>query len=375
MKLKDTITHQERIELIVNHTPCGVFKYMLDDESETLVKRYRKDLCFGYYQVHSGGKTISPIYHDLLSEETTDSRIITEKALGQYIESKFSDKWNRVYTSLVQEQYDVMTDYSEKSTKTGKHTESNEYSDKDVYDSTNNDTTTYNTTEKKSGTDTETTTYNTVDTTSKNIEDTKTFNTSDKDIATNIDTITFDINNNKEVKRGSKQTTSSTTSQANDRYGFNSETAVGDTESEETTNETVTGLADDNVETSTDSKTGTESTESSINDTKTKTGTEKDDISESGTLKKTGTETKQLGINETTTKTGTDKIGRTEESTRDKSGNNSKNVNTEASDTISGLRGHTHEELIEQELDLRSRYYLFDIIYHDLDSVLTLNIY
>lgn len=74
------------------------------------------------------------------------------------------------------------------------------------------------------------------------------------------------------------------------------------------------------------------------------------------------------------TKTGTDTIDYNLNQTDSKSGNDTKTMMIDESRDVYG-RKNPITDLIEKELNLRNREIFFDVVYKDLDSVLTLSIY
>lgn len=153
-----------------------------------------------------------------------------------------------------------------------------------------------------------------------------THNTTKAKQGTNSDITTYDTNVEDNGKTGTNETTIRNVEDANDVYGFNSSARVGDTYSNETTSETIVGEADKNTS--------------------------------HNLQKKTGTENKQFGINESETHTGTDTTDITISEKLVKSGRDSSGA-----------------ELITEELNLRNTQLFFDIIYSDIDSITTLQIY
>lgn len=153
-----------------------------------------------------------------------------------------------------------------------------------------------------------------------------THNTTKAKQGTNSDITTYDTNVEDNGRTGTSETTTRNVQDANDVYGFNSSTRVSDTYSNETTSETIVGEADKNTSHNVQTKTGTENKQFGINESETNTGTDTTDITISEKLVKSG---------------------------RDGSG----------------------AELITEELNLRNTQLFFDIIYSDIDSIATLQIY
>ena len=277
MRLRETLTTEQTIEKL-NGNVVGIFPSMILSNDKFYSKLY--DLCFGYYMQRSGEKTISLTYDRLLQlvKENEDISETAETLIGKLIRGKFLEKWNRVYDVLISEQYNVLHNHDFTEQKTGN----------------NQNVDTHNTTKARQGNNTDTTTYDT------NIED--------------------------NGKTGTNEVTTRNVEDANDVYGFNSVSPVGDTHSNETTSETIVGDADKNTSYNLQTK--------------------------------TGTETKQFGINDSESHTGTDTTDISIDETINRSGRN-----------VGGA------ELITEELNLRNTQLFFDIVYSDIDSIATLKIY
>lgn len=153
-----------------------------------------------------------------------------------------------------------------------------------------------------------------------------THNTTKARQGTNSDITTYDTNVEDNGKTATSETTTRNIQDANDVYGFNSSIPVSDTYSNQTESETVVGEADNNTSHNIQTKTGTENKQFGINESETNTGTDTTDIT----------------INEKLVKSGRDGSG---------------------------------AELITEELNLRNTQLFFDIIYADIDSITTLQIY
>lgn len=201
MMMKDTLTLNDKKSLYVDKTQVGFFTTLFNSNDKFYSLAY--EICFGYYTTRSAYKTVSPIYEriyeyllDSLEVEVFPNDVITQTniLLGQFIRSKYIDKWTRIYSALFEQDYDVLKDY--------------DY------------------TEHKGADNSNTTTYNT------NVED--------------------------NGKVGTKETTVTNRSNNNDIYGFNSSNPVGDSSSDENSTETVTGNADENTTHNTKLKTGTD---------------------------------------------------------------------------------------------------------------------
>ena len=277
MKLIETLTNQQKIDLFVGNA-VGIFPYLVLSSDAYYSKLY--EMCLGYYLSHSGEKNISPAYDKIISIVSENESVgkTAEELMADIIRGKFSEKWSRVYSALIETQYDVLTNRERTEHKTGDNT----------------DTTEYDTNNQKVGTNSETITYQS--------------------------TITDD------GKTGTHEITSRKNDTNDNIYGFNSALPVGDSTSEDVTEETVVGDADKNT----------------TYNLRTKGGSDTHAIGLNETDKKTGTDTKTYAIDETVTDSGRDGTG---------------------------------ADQILSELNLRNTQIFFDIIYADIDSVATLQIY
>lgn len=253
MKLLETLTEQERTDILLGNEH-GIFKEMI--LSTDPYYKYITDISRGYYFGRSGSKSISPMYERIL-EMNQDPNI-----LGQVIFSKFHDKWVRLYSTLIDNDYKVF------------------------YNKEETETTNYGKSIAKTG--------------------------------ENVDTRTQTTKEDSLTKTNSKETTITTGENTEDTYGFNSVSAVGDNVSNENTTETREGLADDNTETYTNNQTNNESVSHSISTTDQHSGSDH-----------------------------VERYGR----------------------DVAGA------DLIEAEVRVRMENVFFDIIYKDVDSIVTLEIY
>lgn len=154
-------------------------------------------------------------------------------------------------------------------------------------------------------------------------KDTINYNTSKSKTGNDTDTTTYNISNTEDETLNKEENVTRDNTNSSDIYGFNSSSPVGDTL--DTNNET---------ETTTNS------------DTK------------NNTYKKTGTESKEYGVNETETNTGTD--------TKDYDINEKLEVN--------GRNVHA-TELLDKEIKFNIINDLSKIIFKDIDSLITLDVY
>lgn len=252
MKVKETLTPEQKADLLLNGEVVGIFSGMFLPTDPFF--HLAHSMCLGYYTVRSANKTLAPIYDQMLEFANENSDVgednyitLANTLLGSsIIRPKFIDKWLRVYDTLITKQYDALEGFE--------HTEHKE--------GNNSDTTTYDT----------------------NVED------------------------NGNV--GTKETVTRSSDTANNVYGFNSVTSVGVDEDIDNSVETTVGNFDENTSHNIQTK--------------------------------TGNDTKNFVIDEDVTKSG---------------------------------RNATGAELVEAELNLRNTQIFFDIVYKDIDSVATLEIY
>ena len=316
MKMKETLTPEQRTNLLLNGEVVGIFSGMILPTDPFFDLAH--SMCLGYYTVRSANKTLAPIYDQMLefakenSDVGEDNYITLANTLlgSSIIRPKFIDKWLRVYDTLITKQYDALKGFE--------HTEHKE--------GNNSDTTTYDTSVGKTGDNTDTVTYNS--------QNGRTGN--------NTDTITYDTETEDNGKTGTKETTTTNRENSADVYGFNSASPVGDNTDTENATEIVVGNADDNTTHNVQKKTGTETKGYEVDETVAKTGTDTKNITISETENKTGTDTKNFVIDEDVTKSG---------------------------------RNATGAELVETELNLRNTQIFFDIVYKDIDSVATIPLY
>ena len=341
MKLRETLTNQQTLDLLSGNV-VGIFPSMILSNDAFYSKLY--ELCLGYYTARSGEKTISITYERFISivKDNPEISKSPEELIGTLIRGKFLEKWNRVYDVLISSQYDALAN--------------REYTEDKTGNNQNKDT--HNTTKAKQGNNTDTTTFDTSNGKIGNNTDVMTYDTESGKQGTNTDTTTFDTNVEDNGNTGTSETTTRNVTDENNVYGFNSPSAVGDTNSVESTSETIVGEADKNTSHNVQTKTGTESKEFGIDETITKSGTESKAIGINETITKSGTESKAIGIDESETHTGTDTTDITIDEQIVRSG-----------------RDGSGAELITEELNLRNTQLFFDIIYADIDSIATLQIY
>lgn len=254
MKLLETLTEQQRTDIVLG-TSHGVFSNIL--QSTDVFYKDITDLAREYYFGRSGSKTVSPFYLRVAELNQQPDTI-----LGQVIRSKFIDKWTRIYSALVTETYEPLDEFKEIETKKFGATKTRTGTNKDVIDGT--------------------------------------------EVVTDT------------TKTSTKETTTRSGETANDRYGFNSVSPVGNDTSNEQATETVSGGLEDNVSQTDNTK--------NIDNTVTHNISTKD----------------ENGGQDTTERSG---------------------------------RNTSGAKLVEEELTLRNKQIFFDIVYRDVDSIMVLQIY
>lgn len=217
MKIIETITTNQKTQLILNDTPCGLFLNLFT-ENEPLYS-LRTPLSTQFYLNRSGNKTTAVIFenvYNIIKENDTDNALTDDDIKTQInsiiasniLRPKYIDKWKRIYQVLAEEQYNALYDEDFEENVTGSKT----------------DTTTYDT----------------------------------------------EVENDGNVGTHEKRTYSGNTT--NDVYGFNSSSPVGDSTSEDSNEEIVEGDATKNTSHNTQSKTGTDTKDGEYLESKTRRG-------------------------------------------------------------------------------------------------------
>lgn len=218
MKLIETLTPKQIIDML-NGTPVGIFPSMI--YRNDVFYKYISSLCTEYYISHSGEKTISPAY-DKIINYITETKSVKDSAadiIGKLVRNKFIDKWNKIYTVLIEDAYNPLDDRTFQSKINTIVKEQSSSDESNVYTANNKDTTSYNNTLQRDG------------------------------------------------KFGSEEVRTRDGKNANDYYGFNSSSPVNDTESSYDDKETVTGNADKNTSKTLETKGGTDTLNSVKNET------------------------------------------------------------------------------------------------------------
>lgn len=311
-------------------------------------------LDIAYYGNRSGDKRISPLIKKIMEDDTlTTSEIET---LAQTIYNIFNTNWSKQWATLSFE-YNPIENYN--------MTESGEDSTTDTYGKTH--TRTDNLTHRKTGT--ETTAPNLTDTRTDNLTHTK----------TGTDTLTLDTSDLRtddltHAKTGTEtvdiDSTETTTPDlqndtTNEVYGLDSSSGVPSGEQHTTstgTNEVSTDSTNTTTYNTTDTDTGTQ--------TLARTGTETNGYNTSDT--DTGTQT--------TTRTGTDTLtyntSDADTGTQTDTDGGEDLTENEHTLTRSGNIGvTTSQQMIQSERDLWIWNYFNDVVFPDVDKMLTLKIY
>ena len=226
-----------------------------------------ESLDLDYYYGNSYQKWLSPIVVNLMEQFPNDYI----NKISDVIVQRYKTKWSKIYNTLYKEQYEPLKNYYKTIT------------DDEIRNETKNET-------------------NKLDSNSSDVKD-STRNTVEK-TDTNL-------------------TTTTSSSDKNNVYGFNSSASVGDNESDSQVSENTEGSGEKN----------------------------KSDRNET--------------INDSTTNT------RNETNTNDLTSNTQRNKNK----AETGLINSSSQDLIIKEMKLRTMYNFIQIMYNDLDSVLCLLVY
>lgn len=273
-----------------------------------------------YFKLRSGERIVSPAILALLKQEQGMD------TLAKLISAKYADRWNRVYLALTND-YDPITNTAIDSTSTPNLTRET--------------TTQKNTESNESGTGDDTTTK----TGDRTLDKTNSKTGTDKG---NVQT---DESNHSTRKEDTNISTSTSSDGQRKIYGFNSPSAVGSDVTSDTGLQNVTGEGTDNVIDLTEDNGKTESSER----TSTETATGKDIDSYSEDVTRESSTSKQ--------KTGKETGTTTDKQTGTKD------------DSVSGYRDVSPASLLDKEIKTRLLHNLHDIMYNDVDSIMTLCAY
>lgn len=291
----------------------GIFKQLeaFDIPWKTYVSGEVLDL--DYYGNHSGSKLISPLVHKLLTN--TGLSPANQAKLAGLIFYKYNQSWVRAWNAITAD-YDPLENYHK-----------TEVREPDLTDERTDDLQYKRTADLTDERTADLTTERTDDLTHERTDDL-------------TETTTPTVKDTEITKTKNKQTTN------NSLYGFNSSTAVPSDSSE------TSGTKTDNEVERTLEHTGYDTVADSGTQTLTDSGTQ--------TTTETGTDT--------TTKTGTDTYDSTGTQTTTHTG-------SETTETYGNIGVITNQAMLEAELNLRSRWNFFEMIFKDVDEILTINVY
>ena len=121
MKIHETLTSEEWSSLY-NGTVEGIFKYLITDEDPFYDERY--GLCLTYYTARSYSKTITSTYSKIIESTNAQDAF---RLIANIIRNKYIDKWNRVYDTLSEKQYNALDTREETRHTVGDNTHTTEY--------------------------------------------------------------------------------------------------------------------------------------------------------------------------------------------------------------------------------------------------------
>ena len=307
-----------------------------------------------YYGNRSGNKVVSPLVEKLVTEEGLSDAAMLR--LATLIYNKYGEGWERTALALAEE-YNPIHNYdgTETSEDTETITGSRENSVTRGESTTNTGTVGVSATRQNTGTQTNAQTG--TDTTTETLNNTETI-THGKSIS---DTITHGKTNNS-VEYGKKST-------ENKVYGFNSNSAVNSSESDETV--------------------GGNSAGQGYHNNTTEGGTTQDVNTESGTTSTAHGGTITTGLQHGLTDTRTDNLSETNNETTtnnltqrvDGSETGSEDTTTERTLTHTMTKGGnlgvtTTQQMLTQEMDFRQIYNIFNtVVFPNVDAVMCLDIF
>lgn len=166
MKIKETLTPEDKNNLFINGEVVGIFKYMILPSDAFYDLAY--SMCLGYYTVRSANKTVAPIYEQMLefakeNSDVDDNYIAFANTLlgSSIIRPKYIEKWLRIYDALITKQYDVLKGFEHTEHKDGNNSDTTIYDTSVGKTGNNSDTITYNSQNERIGNNSDTTTYDT----------------------------------------------------------------------------------------------------------------------------------------------------------------------------------------------------------------------
>lgn len=138
MRIFETLTDEQKLTIVQGGVD-GIFTTMILENDP--IFKYKHDLCLGYYFEHSGSKQVS-LFMDRVYGMLTDN---PSSVIGDYIRSKFIEKWNRIYSTITAE-YDPLDSFVRNIDKSGDYDETITFGKKIDRSQDNTDTVTYNNT-------------------------------------------------------------------------------------------------------------------------------------------------------------------------------------------------------------------------------------
>ena len=88
----------------------GIFHQLATNQTFEFISNVnQEELDVDYYLSHSGKKFISNLYDNILKQYPNEDPLVK---LSKIVESRYKDKWIRVYNALVKEQYKALENYS-----------------------------------------------------------------------------------------------------------------------------------------------------------------------------------------------------------------------------------------------------------------------
>lgn len=322
IRIRDTLTLDDKEQLLSRGTPVGLFLTMI--ESVDPFYKYVYPMCLEYYMVRSWNKQVSPTYYQWLE-------IMSQIYESEGSPSPGKDKIIALANSKIGGNV-IRPKFIDKWSRLYRALIDEQYSIIDDY-SDNSETT-----ESR----TNTTKYNTMVTRGSDNTSSITHDINTKTSGNNSDTTTYNTEVEDNGKFGRRETVTHNNTSSNDVYGFNSVSPVGNNYDTENRQEITESSPENNTNINTETKTGTEETARTVSEN----------------VAKTGTETTKNNTNETEGKTGSD----------------SNTVTVTELKTNSGRR-MTGAEILQRELDFRNQNIFFDIVFRDIDSIVTLAIY
>lgn len=321
----------------------GIFTVLNNKEVPWKSENIYQSLNLAYYYNHSGQKNVSPMIQGIIGSDTTISDDNKEK-IGNVVFSICNRNWQYEWDAMFTE-YNPIENYNADETETNTGTDNTLHGGSDTNTRSGTDTHTMSGTDTTNETGTDTISESGTDT-RKNTGTDSVVNSGD-DVTKNTGTTT-NTNTNKDG-------TSTTTNQI---YGYNSSDPANDGKSVTTVDQTITDKREDDL-----SETITHGL----------TSTDTQDLTESQEYGKITTDTKNLSDSTTYGRSEAANIDISDTSTYNSSNNKTINM-TRTLKRHGNIGVTTSQQMIESELELRKKQF-FEIVFRDIDTYLTLNIY